>query len=236
MNEILKEIKELKNAISQIIGSSDLPEEQKFSKDALDRAAKEYKQLGIERGEWVVDYHVDKIITKAPYRAAAFIINEFEFKNYFKRGHNFYLNRKDLIALNKELKARNIDLRRYAEFRLDQDKFRKYVSSVKDSNKVKGKKKPSFKVPDIKNFFESPAKLPSVEVIKKDIQRLKEEFNQLNLSDYVDVYNDNHAMLKSIYWFEKYLEPGTKRRCKKWCDDFNYAQNALEKLTAGIYE
>jgi hypothetical protein len=38
-------------------------------------------------------------------------------------------------------------------------------------------------------------------------------------------------MVKHIYFFEKYLEPGLKRRCRKWCDDFNYANNALEMIT-----
>lgn len=34
-----------------------------------------------------------------------------------------------------------------------------------------------------------------------------------------------------IYWFEKYLEPGLKKRCKKWCEDFNYANHAIEEVT-----
>lgn len=38
-------------------------------------------------------------------------------------------------------------------------------------------------------------------------------------------------MMKFIYHFEKYLEPELKKRCKKWCDNFNYANNALEAVT-----
>ena len=38
-------------------------------------------------------------------------------------------------------------------------------------------------------------------------------------------------MTKFIYHFEKYLEPVLKRRCKKWCDDFNYANHSLEEVT-----
>ena len=38
-------------------------------------------------------------------------------------------------------------------------------------------------------------------------------------------------MLKYIYHFEKYLEPGLKNRCRKWCEDFNYANHALELIT-----
>jgi len=38
-------------------------------------------------------------------------------------------------------------------------------------------------------------------------------------------------MLKHVYFFQKYLEPGLKRRCQKWCEDFNYANHALELIT-----
>jgi 2-keto-4-pentenoate hydratase/2-oxohepta-3-ene-1,7-dioic acid hydratase in catechol pathway len=73
--------------------------------------------------------------------------------------------------------------------------------------------------------------MPEASVIREDIKRLKEEFFQYKLSDYIDIYKDNYAMTKFIYHFEKYLEPGLKRRCKKWCDDFNYANHALEEVT-----
>ena len=38
-------------------------------------------------------------------------------------------------------------------------------------------------------------------------------------------------MMKFIYHFEKYIDPQMKRRCRKWCDNFNYANHALELIT-----
>jgi hypothetical protein len=37
--------------------------------------------------------------------------------------------------------------------------------------------------------------------------------------------------MKFIYYFEKYLAPETKKRCKRWCENFNYANHALELVT-----
>ena len=50
--QILSEIKELKSLLAKIIGTSDLPVEQQFSIEAVDKAAKEYQNLAIERGYW----------------------------------------------------------------------------------------------------------------------------------------------------------------------------------------
>ena len=82
--ELLAEIKELKAAISTLIGTSDLHPEEQFSKEALYKAAKQFQKLSIERGEWVNDSDITKYIKNAHYRAGAFIIREFNFTNYFK--------------------------------------------------------------------------------------------------------------------------------------------------------
>jgi hypothetical protein len=50
---LLAEIRHLKAAISTLIGTSDLQAKERFSKEALVRAAKEFKKLSIERGEWI---------------------------------------------------------------------------------------------------------------------------------------------------------------------------------------
>ena len=39
-------------------------------------------------------------------------------------------------------------------------------------------------------------------------------------------------MFKSKYFFDRYLEPGVKKQCKKWCDDFNYAKHALNDIVS----
>lgn len=229
--EILSEIKELRTALTQVLGIADLPPDQQFLKEALNKAAKEFQKLNIERGQWVADHSIGKYIKNAGYRAGAFIRQEFGFSNYFKRGQTYYYSKKDLISLGKELKERNVDLGRYMEFIEDRTKFKKYLSEAAQNNKGKLKNK-SYKLPtEVNNITTSPPPMPEASVIREDIKRLKEEFFQYKLSDYIDIYRDNYAMTKFIYHFEKYLEPGLKRRCKKWCDDFNYANHALEEVT-----
>ena len=92
---------------------------EQFSKAYLDKAAKEFKKLSIERGEWVEESKIDKIIRDAPYRCGAFIQREFGFTNFFKYGRTTFYNRKDLLALVRELKERNINFNRLHEYRED---------------------------------------------------------------------------------------------------------------------
>ena len=47
--QILSELKELRLLISKLIGSSDLPENEQFSPQMLEKAAKEFKKLSIAR-------------------------------------------------------------------------------------------------------------------------------------------------------------------------------------------
>jgi hypothetical protein len=56
--QILNELKELRYLLSRLIGTSELPLEQKFSQEALDKAAKEFQKLSIERGEWIETYQI----------------------------------------------------------------------------------------------------------------------------------------------------------------------------------
>lgn len=190
---ILKEFRELKAAISILIGTSNLPVKQRFSNEAIVKAAKEFQKLSIERGEWIRDDDIHKYIKSAKYRAGTFIIQQFEFSNYFKRGRDFYFNKKDLIALDKELKNRNVNLGRYMDYIEDKIKFRKNLEMAKENNKA-GKNKKAFQVPyGLGDIVSSPAKAPSPDIIKQDIERLRQEFFEYNLSDYIDIYKDNHA-------------------------------------------
>ena len=43
--QILTELKELKTLIAKVIGTSDLPVEQQFSIEAIDKAAKEFQKM-----------------------------------------------------------------------------------------------------------------------------------------------------------------------------------------------
>lgn len=230
-DELLLEIKQLRNALTYILGVSELPEGQQFSKESLDKVAKEFQKLRIERGEWISDSDISKYIKSAGYGAGNFIREKFNFTNYFKYGRTYYYNKSDIIALGKELKERNVSLNRYIEFIESRDRFKKNIEDARRNNKGKHKGK-SFKLSsEVRDVQTSPATLPDASVIRNDIKRLKEEFFQNKFGDYVDIYRNYYAMLKHIYFFEKFLEPGLKRRCKKWCDDFNYANNALEMVT-----
>ena len=60
--QILSEIKELKSLLAKVIGTSELPPEQQFSVEAIDKAAKEFQKLAIDRGEWVKDEDISKFI------------------------------------------------------------------------------------------------------------------------------------------------------------------------------
>ena len=230
-SELLAEIRSLKAAIATLIGTSDLSPKEQFSKETLDKAAKQFQKLSIERGDWISDDNIDKFIKKAPYRSGAFIIKEFQFSNYFKTGYNYYFNKNDLIELSNELKKRNIDLKRYMEMVGDQAKFQKLIQSAA-VNKNASKKKQAFQIPKgINNITTSPIPKPSADIIKADIKRLKDEFFEHKLVEYIDIYQGTHAMMKFIYTFDKYMEPELKRRAKRWCDDFNYANHALEEVT-----
>lgn len=229
--EILAEIKKLTSALTQVIGLNTLSEEDQFSKEALDKATIEFQKLSIERGDWVRENDIDKIIKNAPHGSGKFIREEFNFTNHFKRGKSYYYNKKDLMALGRELKQRNVDLERYMEYKADSAKFDKLLTDAKSNNKGKRKGKSFILTDEVSNITTSPPPAPQLEIIKADIKKLKEEFFVNNFSNYVDIYHDNHAMMKFEYYFDKYLDSTIKRKCRKWCDDFNYANHTIALIT-----
>ncbi len=226
---VLKELKELKTLISKLIGTEDLPSKMKFSKTALDNAKEEYKKLSIERGKWLESHEISDVIKDAPYSAGKFIREHFEFSNFFKRGSSYFYNKNDLKELSQELKSRNIDLDRYMQLKEDREKFNKYVESI--SAKEEGKKKPKFKLPDgLKDIPSSPPLMPPMESLEETIQKLKEEFKADKLSDYIDVYGENYAMMKQMYYFSNHLDGEIKKKAKKWIKDFNLANHTLNTI------
>ncbi|HAO09166.1 MAG TPA: hypothetical protein DCQ50_19795 [Chryseobacterium sp.] len=227
--KILEELKQIKFILSKITGTEDLPTKEKFSQEALDKAAKEYQDMVIKRGEWVSNNDLYKVSNIYSWSSGKFIIEKFGFNNYFQRGKSYYFNKKDLLALRNELKVRKIDLGRYMELIEDQEKFEKYISTI---NLPKGKnKKKSFEIPEELEEIETKPYLISEEVIKKEIEELKQEFRNKKLADYVDLYyKGTYGMFKYQYEFDKYLEASLKRESKNWCNKFNYANNALKKL------
>jgi hypothetical protein len=225
-NQILSEIKELKKILSQLIGTSELQKKDQFSKESLERAAKQFKKMAAQRGDWVKEDELDKYIKG--WKAGNFIRSEFGFNACIKNGRSYLYNKKGLQKLGQELKARNIELSRYMEYRRSEAEFQKKLSA----NKKLTKNKRPYELPsDLKDITTSPPPTPDVALVKADLEKLKVEFFQLKMIEYIDIYRGTHAMIKHVYYLERYLDTQMMRRCKKWCDDFNYANHALEVIT-----
>jgi len=232
-NTVLREIQELKAILAIVIGTADRVGDERFSTEALNEAAKLYKKMSIERGDWVSENLLEDYLGPCSWNAGAFIRKEFAFTSWVKKGHEYKYSKKDLLALGQELKAHNIDLKRYQEFLDDKTAFDKRATLKTAAEKPKSK--PYIFPKGVKNITTSEIPNPDPEVVRQDLAQLKQVFQDAKFEAYVDIYKGTHAMMKHIYMFQKYLEPGLKRRCQKWCEDFNYANHALE-LIAGKKE
>jgi len=227
--EILTEIQELKTILAKLIGSDkEIPENQ-FSEEALNRAQNLYLKMSIERGDWVKDTEIVRYIKSVPWNVGSFIRKEFEFTNWIKRGHEYLYSKNDLIALAEELSKRNIDCKRYQEFLGDKAAFDRKMDSFSDPKKSKSK---PFKIPTrLKNIITTDIPKPDPELVRQDLTTLKKEFKANKYESYIDIYQGTHAMLKNIYYYQKYLAPGLKNQCRRWCEAFNYANHALKLIT-----
>lgn len=228
--KVLKELKGIKKMLSELIGTSELPAKEKFSKEAITKAAKEYRKMAIERGEWLTDDEISKVIRKAPWGSGKVLIEKFGFTNYFMRGRSYYFNKKDLAALNVELKKKNINLAEYCELLHDQVNFEKYRLRAVDN--IGKKTRTRFKVPEgLEGLNSKHYPPPSEEVIKDEVQKLLEECKKFDLTEYISFADKKtYAWFKYNYTFDKYLEPKLKKYCKDWCFKFNYANDALKKI------
>jgi hypothetical protein len=229
-DKILSEIKQIRKLLSELVGTTDLPVNQKFSKEAILKAAKEFKKLSIERGQWIPSHDIDKIIKHAHWNSAKIIIENFEFNNYFKRGSTLYFNKKDLIELGKELKKRNINFGKYYELLNDKEKFRKYIHAI---ILPKGRKtRNHFKIPEgLRDIFSKPYSAPTEDLVRNEIEILMEEYKKFDLSEYIDLFErKTYAMFKFDYSFDRYLKPELKKFCKDWSFKFNYANTALNRI------
>jgi hypothetical protein len=227
-DKLLQEITFIRKILSELIGTADLPTKEKFSKEAIAKAAKDYKDLSIKRGEWIQSHEISKVIKNAPYNPGKFIIEKFKFTNYFMRGKSHYFNKKDLIELGKELKVKNINLDKYMELVDDKDKFQKYIDSLTKGGKFR---KP-FLIPEgIRDIFTQPYSPPSEQLAINEKNALLDEYKKFDLAEYIDLYYDKtYAVFKYNYSFDRYLKPELKKLCKDWCYRFNYANTALSKI------
>ena len=229
-DEVFSELKQIRKILSAIIGTSDLNEKEKFSQEAITKAAKEFQKMQIERGEWVGGYDIRKVIKHSTYNSPKLLIDQFQFKNYFKRGNKYYFNKSDLVELNKELIKRNIHLEKYEELLQDKEKFQKYIQSI--SAKKLDKTIKRYKIPkELENVYSVPYSLPIEQQIRDEIKTLLGEYKKFDLSTYVDLYErKTYSMFKYQYEFDRYLKPELKKLCKDWCFKFNYANNALMRI------
>lgn len=222
------ELQDIKSILTQILGTPDLKPEEQFSQEVLEKAAKLFLKFRTERGEWIEEDHLSKIFKGCHWTTGKFLREHFKFNDYYKQGRKYFYNRKTAQRLADELKSRNVDLNRYIEFVESEAAFRK---SMADNKARKKGKRPYLLPDDSRDVQPTDPPKPDVQIVKDDLKRLKEEFFQFKMEEYIDIYRDNHAMTKFEYHYEKYLNPTMKSMCRKWCDSFNYANHALELLT-----
>jgi Ca2+-binding EF-hand superfamily protein len=228
--KIYDELKQIRRLLSQLIGTSDLPTSERFSKEAISRAAKEFQKLTIERGEWIPDNEIDKIIRTAHYCPGKFLIERMGFTNYFKWGREHYFNKKDLQALNKELKERKIHLDKYHTLFFEKERFDNLVRGIKIPKGTKTKK--HYKIPEgLQNITDRPYSQETEELARKEIETLMEEYKKFDLSEYIELYfGKTQAYYRYEYSFDRYIKPELKKYCKDWCFKFNYANTALKTM------
>ncbi len=226
----MTEFREFRRILTHLVGTSELAPPNQFSIEALDKAAKEFRKLRMLSDKWVSESDISKYFKGSRFGTGKFIKEEFKFSKYFKKGSSHFYNKADLIALAKELKSRDVNLARYMELREDQEKFKKQTASAA-LNKKSTKNKSGYHLPhDLYNINRSDAPKPSIEIIEKDLQQLHEQFFKDKLDSYIDIYHGNYAMLKFEYGTVKYFSDAIKRTSKKWCENFNYANDALRSL------
>ena len=229
--QILDELKELRLVMAKLVGSSELPVKEQFSIEQVEKAAKEFKGLLEKRGDWISESDLYKYFNGAPYGTGKFILEEFRFSNYYKKGQTHYFNRKDIQALAKVLKDRNVNLGKYMVLRADQENFKKKIAAAALNERASKKKLSYFLPNDLHDIPASESPKPDVTLIKEDLINLESEFFECKLAEYIDIYKNSYAIVKFEYSFSKYYPAEVKRRCKSWCERFNYANHALELLT-----
>jgi len=230
--KILTEISDIKKILSVLIGSSHIPEPQKFSKVTLDKAAKLFIKLKLVQDQWINSYDLNKYFKGCyRYEVGKFLREEFGFINYYSKGKAFFYNKQDIINLAQELKPRDVDLATFMELRRGQQQLEEKLNNLAVKNRdarVKGKQKKSYKIPDdLMNIKLSDYKLPDVSVVELDIKNLMDEFKKGGYKNYIDIYHDS-AFIKYDDNIREYLTGAKGARYRSWCRRFGKARYALK--------
>lgn len=75
-----------------------------------------------------------------------------------------------------------------------------------------------------------PYNHPPKEKVLAHIDVLMAEDEKYKLVEFIDIFQKKYAMVKHIYFFNRYLDPIKRKQCDKWSYEFNYAQNALKEI------
>jgi hypothetical protein len=230
--DVLLELKEIKSILAHLAGTIDVPEEQQFSKAALDKAAKLFVKLNITENQWVQTHDLSDYFKGCyRYELGKFLRDEFKFTNYYNKGNAFFYNKKDIINLAEELKKRNVDLARYMELCKSKDLIKNKITSIASKNrdtrvKANGKTKAYTISEDLKNIQLSDFEFPEFNVVEQDIAKFMAQFESMELGDHIDIYGD-HALIKDNSYLKLYLPNRTYTICQEWCNKYNKAQHAL---------
>jgi len=229
--EILSTLQQLKKAVAQLAGTSHLPEEQQLSTEALEKGTQEFLRLQSKRSQWVSTSDMGKYLKGAGWYNHKIIQEQFGFTAFIKIGRDYYYDKEQLKALHQELKERGVDFEQFYHLLESEKHFEREYEKLQEQVRT-GKTKKRFVVPDwLRDISSTPVKLPEREVVQADIDLLQQEFTAGKYGEYVDVHKGTYAMLKHIYPYEKYLEPGLRRKLSHWCDRFNTASKVLKEIT-----
>ncbi|TCC88550.1 hypothetical protein EZ428_18080 [Pedobacter frigiditerrae] len=227
--KILNGIEEIRSALVALIGTDDLPKPRQLSKPALEKVAKEFKKLNLRSNEWITEQEFEKYFKGYHYGTGKFIREELGFSNFFKKGQSYYYNRSEIQALAAELTERKVNLKRYIELKADEQAFLTRIKTAAQNRKKSSR--PYYLSEDLSDIETSLPPRPPIEMVTEDLKTLCKEFDRYDLGQYIDVYRSNYAMVKFEYHFDRYTSSSIKSTCKKWCENFNYANTALEMLT-----
>jgi hypothetical protein len=112
----------------------------------------------------------------------------------------------------------------------DQIKFGKSLEFLL-GDKKEIKRKPFRLQREVKNIETTPPAMPPIEKVRDDLKKLKEEFFSSKLDKHIDIYRNSYAMMKDLYYLRRYMELPIEKRARKWCDEFNLANEIIKRLS-----
>ncbi len=232
--EVLAELSEIKKILSHIVGTTDLPAPQKFSKAVLDKAARLFKKMALAEEQWVKSYEICNYFENCfGYEIGKFIRDEFAFSNYYSKGGATFYFKKDLMKLADELKSRNVDLATYMELRKGQALIEKKMLELAAKNRderIKRKRKKNYSLPEELKYIKlSDFKLPDRNVVEQEVGQLMLEFKNGNYARYINFYDDS-AYITYNDKIREYLKGVEGKVYRSWCKKYNKAKYGLKLI------